>query len=321
MKQEIFKYIKLFKKLRVDRSHGIAPHKPILLLSVLQAYNSKLFDSRKVLITPELVGLFKVNWNLLVVTNHECRISYPFYYMKSEKFWELVPRVGFDNVNKLGSIVKSFNTLNAAIEYAIIDQELYELAINSENNRLLQEFLLDEYFPQTKDNYNNSCGGQQKLFSDLEEKILKEPAVEYRQEIKKLVEQHNEEEIFIRGSLFKREIPKIYNNTCCISGMRIDATVNVSMIDACHIVPFSESYDDTVTNGIALCPNLHRAFDRGLIGIDESYRVIVSKSFKEDTTSYSIRAFDGKEIQLPKLKTYYPLKENFGWHMNNVLKR
>lgn len=33
------------------------------------------------------------------------------------------------------------------------------------------------------------------------------------------------------------------------------AITNVSMVDACHIVPFSEGYDDTLTNGIALCPN------------------------------------------------------------------
>jgi len=73
------------------------------------------------------------------------------------------------------------------------------------------------------------------------------------------------EEVFIRSGIFKREIPKLYNNTCAISQLRIDATANISMVDACHIVPFSEAYDDTLTNGIALCPNLHRAFDRGLI--------------------------------------------------------
>lgn len=60
------------------------------------------------------------------------------------------------------------------------------------------------------------------------------------------------------------------------------------MIDACHIVPFSESYNDIVTNGIALCPNLHRAFDSGLISIDENYKVIVSNTFIEERNNYSI---------------------------------
>jgi len=30
-------------------------------------------------------------------------------------------------------------------------------------------------------------------------------------------------------------------------------------------------------NGLALCPNLHRAFDRGLIAISDDYRVVVSE--------------------------------------------
>jgi putative restriction endonuclease len=36
-----------------------------------------------------------------------------------------------------------------------------------------------------------------------------------------------QEEVFIRGGLFKREIPKIYNNTCAITGLRIDAITNI----------------------------------------------------------------------------------------------
>lgn len=113
----------------------------------------------------------------------------------------------------------------------------------------------------------------------------------------------------------------INNNTCCISVMKTDATVNVSMIDDCHIVPFSVSYDDTVTNGIALCPNLHRAFDRGLIAIDENYKVVVSKTFREDETNYSIRAFENKIINLPSIESYFPKAINFLWHLKNIFKK
>ena len=316
----IKKYITAFKKLRIDRSHGIAPHKPLLVLSILQAFQNNLIANQKIYITPELVSLFKTNWTLLVITNHDCRISYPFYYLKSDKFWKLIPKSGFENINQMGSIMKSFSNLNAAIEYAAIDEDLFLLMKDKKNNSILQQFILDEYFPDTRNNFNNSTERQQQIFGDIEGKILREDAVEYRSEIKKLMIQNNEEEIFLRGSLFKREIPKIYNNTCCISGMKIDAIISVSMVDACHIVPFSESYDDTITNGIALCPNLHRAFDRGLISIDENYKVVVSTVFCEIESIYSIRAFENKEIKLPKLISYYLLKRNFKWHQENIYK-
>jgi putative restriction endonuclease len=220
----------------------------------------------------------------------------------------------------MGSIMKSFSNLNLAVEFALIDEDLCDLISDKTCNRILQQFLLDEYFPDTKNNFLHSYGVQQKLFNDIEDKILNESSEEYREEIKKLMQEQNEEEIFLRGSLFKREIPKIYNNTCCVSGMRIDATISISMIDACHIIPFSESYDDTITNGIALCPNLHRAFDRGLIAIDENYKVLISNTFREEGSNYGIRVFEGNEIKLPQMKSYYPLSENFEWHRKNIFK-
>src|ERR1017187_2218 len=313
--ESLVKYLKYFKKLHIDRSHGVAPHKPILLISILQAFQSGLINTRKIYITPELVALFKTNWNSLVATNHVCRISYPFYYLKSEKFWKLIPKTGFDNVDKMGSLVKSFANLNAAVDYALIDENLYLLALDKKTNTILLQFLLDNYFPATKDNFNNSTDYQQKLFDDIEGKILNEKPSEYKKEIKNLLLDNNEEEVYLRGSLFKREIPKIYNNTCCISGMKINATINVSMIDACHIIPFSESYDDTITNGIALCPNLHRAFDRGLIAIDDNYKVLINHNFVEaKNTVYTIQEFERKQIFLPNTQRYFPSLENIKKH-------
>ena len=102
--------------------------------------------------------------------------------------------------------------------------------------------------------------------------------------------------------------------------MKIAATISVSMIDACHIVPFSINYDDTITNGIALCPNLHRAYDRGLIGINGNYRVVISDKFNEDETNYNFRIFEGKNILLPNIEKYYPSKANLEWHYQNIFK-
>jgi putative restriction endonuclease len=282
MQDELQKYLKAFKKLRIDRSHGIAPHKPILLLSVLQTFQNGINNNQKIYITPELVALFKSNWNSLVKSNHDCRFTLPFYHLTSDKFWKLIPKPGFENILQLSASMRSFANLNAAVDYAMIEEDLLVLIKDKNSSSLLIQFILDEYFPDSKSNYSHSSSEQQKLFDDIENKILNEPSEEYRQEIKKLMEQKNEEEIFLRGSLFKREIPKIYNNTCCISGMKIDATINVSMIDACHIVPFSVSYDDTISNGIALCPNLHRAFDRGLISAKDAKLALQKNGFKRN---------------------------------------
>jgi putative restriction endonuclease len=321
VQETVQKYLRAFQKLRIDRAHGMAPHKPVLLISVLQAFQSNVFYTNRIYITPELVALFKANWSLLVTSQHNCSFALPFYHLISDRFWSLVAKRGFENILQLKASMRSFANLNAAVDYAIIDNDLFTLMKDQNSNAILLQFLLDTYFPDTKGRFHNSIIENYKLFDDIEHKILNEPSEEYRQEIKKLMLQQNEEEIFLRGSIFKREIPKIYNNTCCISGMRIDATISISMVDACHIVPFSVSYDDTITNGIALCPNLHRAFDRGLIGIDENYKVLISKSFIENETSYGIKAFESKVISMPRSIKYYPTRENIQWHFRNVFKK
>ncbi len=138
------KYLHIFKNLHLDRSHGVAPHKPVLLISVFQSYQEKLITDQRIFITPELVSLFKANWNLLVVTNHDCRISYPFYYLKSDNFWKLIPRNGFENINQMGSIMKSFSNLNAAIDHAEIndDQWVYLTGMKVLNREGKIEFVI-----------------------------------------------------------------------------------------------------------------------------------------------------------------------------------
>jgi putative restriction endonuclease len=321
MQENLEKYLKTFDSLRIDKAHGIAPHKPILLLSILQTFQNNNSNSKRIYISPELVALFKTNWNLLVTSNHDCRFALPFNHLTSDKFWKLIPKPGFENILKLSSSMRSFANLNAAVEYAQIDEDLFFLMKDKKSNEILQHFLLNKYFNETKKNYDQSNYLQQKLFDSIENKILNESPDEYMKEIKELLINKNDEEVFLRGSLFKREIPRIYNNRCAISGMRIDSTLSVSMIDACHIIPWSFSNNDSVTNGIALCPNLHRAFDRGLIAIDENYKVLVSKSFKEELSSYSIKCFENEEINLPSHKNYFPNINNFNWHFENIFKR
>lgn len=317
-KDSLQKYTKLFIKLRINRNNGFAaPHKPILLLSVLQLYKNKQIEDNRIYITPELVSLFKIIWSQLVISNNKCNITYPFYHLSSSQFWKLITKRDYSDKNFTKvKLSVSFSNLTASVECAVIEDDLYQLMIDNKTNAILQEILLEKYFPQTKYKFRNPKQEQTQLFNNIENSILKESPAEYKSEVKKLIEQNDEEEIFLRGGVFKREIPKIYNNTCCITGMRIDSTINISMIDACHIIPFSASYDDTITNGIALCPNLHRAFDRGLISINENYEVIISGSriFKEETSDYGIRKFEGKQILLPDKAEYSPSQHNLSWH-------
>jgi putative restriction endonuclease len=294
--------------------NGGASHKPILLLSVISLFEKGLFTNNQIYVLPELVASFKSNWAKLVVTNHFPIFDLPFYHLSSESFWKPIANAGCEKWIESKSSMRSFSNLTTAINYALIDNKLSNLLLLPENRDIFKIALLDKYFPDTKPNFGTN--GDDDLPSET---ILHENSNEYKQkiiELKNKVDDNTfQEEIFIRGGLFKREIPKIYNHTCAISGLRISAVANVSMVDACHIVPFSEGYDDTLTNGIALCPNLHRVFDRGLISISDDYTILINKNFVENQKSaFNISQFAGKQIFLPYAEELYPSLENISVH-------
>ncbi len=317
----IKKYIKAFSHLRQDRARskdygGPAPHKPVLLLSIIDMIDHNQIISPVIQITPELVLSFKTHWSLLVDTQYVMNLAQPFYHLHNEpaRFWHLTANSGYEKSMELGR--KSFNSLVQVIECAEIDQDLYDLLRDKSNRNIFIHLLLENYFPDKTSYYFNSSRDNQDYIHAIERKITESSPLDYIAEYDNL----DDEERFIGGGIFKKVVPCIYNYTCCVSGWRMDALADVQLIDAYHIVPFKVSHNDTISNGIPLCPNLHRAFDRGLFSIDQDFRVLVSDKFIEtDNHPYGIKQFDGKRILLPEDKQCYPNLANFNWHRENRL--
>lgn len=320
--EEIIKYSTYFKKLRCAyvKGMGKAPHKPILLLSILQLIKKGTITSNRIFITAELILEFKRNWKQLVETDHTSNFSLPFFHLKSEPFWYLVPKAGRNYSVTRSKSIKSFKNLRETIAFAEIDKDLFLLLQQPLSQLLLQKVLLGTYFPNTKNSFLEEEISYEE--NNIEHEILNEPREIYQNHIQKLKaslgEDQFEEEIFVRGGLFKRTIPRIYDYTCSISGLKINSSSNVQMIDACHIHPFSLSNDDTVPNGIALSPTLHRAFDRGLITINSDFVVRVSPTIDEKNSSFSISQFEGQQILLPKKEKWYPSQESLIWHNKEI---
>ncbi len=76
----------------------------------------------------------------------------------------------------------------------------------------------------------------------------------------------------LRDISFKKRVLTAYGNQCAFSGIQL------KLVDAAHIYPVSEldSTDDT-SNGLALSPMYHRAFDRGLITLNDEYQILINE--------------------------------------------
>jgi putative restriction endonuclease len=141
------KYILLLQSLRIDNAHGDAPHKPVLLLSLLELVLSGFYPDNKIRVTPELVRTFKSTWESLVTTRHHCNMALPFYHLKSEPFWELIPKSGFEKIMEMKLEMRSLKSLEKALDYAILDPDLFKAMSTPSQNMILRQTILNQYFP------------------------------------------------------------------------------------------------------------------------------------------------------------------------------
>ena len=316
MKKDLAYYTERFQHLRqAQTKFGPAPHKVILLLSIIRGIELGFITENKIVASPILLSLFRTTWGALVTTANIAAFTLPFFHLRSSKFWYFKAKDGFEEWLNQTKSINSLAQLQAAVQYAYFDGELFLLLNSPHSRNILRQILLDANFPSgdwkslTKKTYFD------KVAAEITSKSSQSYVANMTSLENSLDKECLEEELFIRSAAFKRVISKAYNFSCCISRLRVDVTTDCDLMDACHIEPFAASHDDTITNGLYLCPTLHRAFDRHLISIDENYRLIVSKAFVERSDSpYSIKQFEGKAILLPANRDHYPSQEKLQKH-------
>lgn len=296
---------------------GKAPHKPVLLLSLLELVEKGLVSDNKFRVNADLVGTFQENWYLLVDTPHQPDFTQPFYYLQNDQldnkpFWYLQPKPGC----QINAHIKSVNRLAEVLDYGYFSDDLFQLMADPFSRNMIKTTLLDTYFALTRKFFLQNKAKGEGYIHDMESYLLNEPEARYIH-----ISIQTEEDVFVRGGLFKKLVPLVYRATCSFTGMRLSNIYGHSFIDACHIMPFAVSHDDKINNGIALCPNMHRAFDRGLLSIDTNYQILVSPHISENEEHpYGLKQLQGKQISLPGNLLYYPAPDKLDWHRENVFK-
>ena len=311
--QALKKYLTKFSKIkRATTQHGKAPHQPIFLLTIIEEIEKGDISINEIRITPEIVALFKEDFALLSNGKHDADFFRPFNHLDST-FWHIQPNEGY----AVHAPIRGFKVLQEVVDYGYFEADLFDLLMHSVSRDALKDCLINTYFAEKKAAFVKIKYGGGGYLESLEKYILNES-----KDNPTALLMDEEEEKFVRGGLFKKLVPQVYNSTCSFSGMRLISSYGFSMVDACHIIPFSVAKNDKVSNGIALCPNLHRAFDRGLLSVDNQFKIIVSPYFAEDSTNdYSLKKLEGRMIQFPFGEVHNPLKENFEWHRNKIFKK
>ncbi|MES2727740.1 MAG: HNH endonuclease [Bacteroidota bacterium] len=121
----------------------------------------------------------------------------------------------------------------------------------------------------------------------------------------------------VNQNFFRELVLANYNTKCAITGIDIPA-----LLLASHIIPWSKSEQERLNpeNGICLSALYDKAFDKGLISINEKYEVLLSKQLKEHSTKAYYQThfapLENNKIQIPE--RFLPHKNFLQYHLDEV---
>lgn len=301
-------YLKKFTKLRTGVSHGhIKPHKPVMMLSILSLIENKKITSNRIDYSPRLLELFNRFFDIVRTEQDALNPLLPFFYLRGDNFFHHKPFNDEEHSYKALSDPGSVKKFTGIVEYAYLDEELWTYIQDQTALNTLRDGLIQSYFPNYKAQIE-SIVKEEKEISGYETVLKGEP------------DKIKETRSVYRSTAFARIIREIYDYRCAACGLRLNLN-GLVIIDAAHLIPFSESQDDDPRNGIALCKNHHWAMDKFLIvpGTDRLWHVSPELDDRIEGCK-EIISLNKRKILLPHDQKYYPKKESLNWRHIRILR-
>jgi putative restriction endonuclease len=289
-----------------------APYKPLLLLSVLQLIDEGKVTSRE--ISPVLRPLAEafLHYGAIVPQGRKHQMALPFYHMGSEDFWELIDHQGEVRQAK-GAQLRSMGLLREEVAHARLTEDAWVVLSDSDGRAALREHLIVTHFSETA---GERLREQREVNMDANE--YADRLLEMRADAERMRETREP----VRNQGFRKAVQTAYDHRCAFTGLRLLTPEYHTAIDAAHIVPWKESHDDRVQNGLALSKLCHWAFDEGLLGVTESSLIRVSPFVARGGHRVGqLLDLDGREIHRPESEEHHPDPESFDWHLKNTFTR
>jgi putative restriction endonuclease len=323
IKSNLAHYLPKFSHLRADRTggwgpatQGQAPHKPLLLLAVIDLFAQGRLTANLIEITPELGELFAAYW-ARILPERRGNLALPFFHLRSSGFWHLLPQPGQDAVVTATRQADTLRQLGKLILGVRLDDDLYQLLQADETRDALRAVLIQTYFAPE---YHPIL---------LEQGTVNLQSFQYSQQLieqahKRAKETAREKDAYqsaVRGQGFRRAVVRLYEHRCAFCGVRMLTADGRTAVDAAHIVPWSVSHDDDPHNGMALCGLCHWTFDQGLVGVSAKYLVLLSGELRiTQNVPGHILTLEHRSILGPTESDLWPKREALEWHRQEVFR-
>lgn len=278
--------------LKQDRARGPAPHKPLLLLVVLDLVEEGKLASGLMPRDGSLAFRFSSYWTIIAhrrTSRPDVRL--PFYHMRGDGFWT--------PLDADGKVSASRET--AAM--AQLDPTFLECAVDPAFRKLARRTLIARYFePNERAELYRLCG----LEIPPEDLVTADAARFLR----------SDQDEAKRDAKFSVRVLPAYDFTCALTRYRMIAIDGSTPLDAAHIQQFKRGGPCEPANGIALSKTAHWLFDRGFWSINDDYTVVVKSGAFEEAgeAGQLLKPHAGHRILLPNSRGVWPNPMFLGWH-------
>lgn len=276
---------------------GIAPHKPLMLLTVIDLVESGDIPDGWVKYDVRLVSRFRDYWELVLERQrNQPEIPMPFHALGGDRdgVWTRFTADGQPSAAK------------ATTRLCQLDPDLFACLRDDDFRREARRTLVTLYF--TPSEQVMLCARLKlPVPRTAEIAALREHAAEYKARRRKG-----------RDSRFKSDVLGGYYFTCALTGYRLD-TETTSLVQAAHIHQHAVSGNDDPRNGLALTPDAHWMFDQGLWtavpkGDDLLVHVATDRFTDSSPHGRSLIDFHGKPLHFHPSARLRPSTEHLAWH-------
>jgi len=273
-------------------SGRFAPHKPLLLLCILELAEEGRLDPPYLRLSADLVLRFQAFWRIVVsrwMTRPDLRM--PFHHLSNQGFWR-----------PLTADMKP-SRHRSTTEVVELDPS-FALAIRDEAfRRRMRAVLIDIYFPRLEQI-------ALRTLTKTDSAMAQADADEIREEARETARRTG------RDARFRIQVVTAYLFTCALTGYSLTTLSGSSIVDAAHIHERSDSKNDDPRNGLALCKNAHWMFDEGLWSVTDEFKVLVAEGKFTDwsPTGFSLRSCHGTSLFFQRGCTLRPDTKYLAWH-------
>jgi putative restriction endonuclease len=278
-----------------------SPHKPVLLLAILDLLDRGVLEDNHVPFNAELDSTFRRFFAVVQTQDDQPTLELPFYFLSGDGFWQVFVAGQSEPLYRKGFAggAPSAAQLRRQSATGRFDAGLWALMSEPMARHQLREALIARYFPEHHDRLAA-------LSAEAGSPGVPEaqpPALPPG-----------------RDTAFRRTVLELYDYRCAACGVRVLLKPQMSLVEAAHLIPFSISRNDRPTNGVALCPNHHWAMDRHLIAPCPDprnraglWRINTRRLDDRIEGQRDLMSLAGKPVIPPRETMYLPAPESLRW--------